>query len=206
MLHDVPATQPRPRFGLSRFLTNLRNNADMAGVSPQKSFLGFILAWVVFFGIMLFMPQPDGLTLQGKATLAVVVWASIIWVSEAIPVGITGVAIPMLLVLSGAVDKFPNAVSGFTSNAYFICMAAFIMAAIIQLAGIDKRIAITLLHKLRIRSANSTIMGLFGVNFILSIIVPGANPRGALLLPIVNGITNLFGDTPAERAVKKHIM
>ena len=89
MLHDAPATQPRPRFGLSRFLTNLHNNADMAGVSPQKSFLGFIFAWVVFFGIMLFMPQPDGLTLQGKATLAVVVWASIIWVSEAIPVGIT---------------------------------------------------------------------------------------------------------------------
>lgn len=206
MLQDSPSTTPCPRFGLARFLTTLWGNADMAGVSPKKSFLGFILAWVVFLGIILFMPQPEGLSQQGKATLAVVAWASIIWVSEAIPVGITGVAIPMLLTLSGAVDKFPKAVSGFTSNAYFICMIAFIMAAIIQVAGIDKRIAITLLHKLRIKSANSTIMGLFGVNFILSIIVPGANPRGALLLPIVNGITNLFGDTPAERAVKKHIM
>ena len=85
-------------------------------------------------------------------------------------------------------------------------MAAFIMAAIIQVAGIDRRIAISLLHKLRIKSANSTIMGLFGVNFILSIIVPGANPRGALLLPIIKGITNLFGDSPAEQAAKKHIM
>lgn len=190
----------------SGFLHTFRENAANTNSSATKSFIGFFLAWVVFFGIILLMPQPEGLSAAGKSTLAVVAWASIIWVSEAIPVGMTGISIPMLLILSGAVDKFPKAVTGFTSNAYFICMVAFIMAAIIQVAGIDRRIAVTLLHKLRIKSANSTIWGLFGVNFILSIIVPGANPRGALLLPIVNGITNLFGNSPEEQAAKKHIM
>ncbi len=206
MSQDTQALGMSRGSGFSRFLADFWANAASTGVSPRKSFIGFFLAWIVFFGIIFLMPLPEGLSPAGKATLAVVAWASVIWVSEAIPVGMTGIAIPMLLILSGAVEKFPQAVTGFTSNAYFICMIAFIMAAIIQVAGIDRRIAISLLHKLRIKSANSTIMGLFGVNFILSIIVPGANPRGALLLPIIKGITNLFGDSPAEQAAKKHIM
>ncbi len=124
------------------------------------------------------MPTPEGLTAAGKATMAVVAWACITWISEAVPVGVSGVTIPMLLVLSGAVEKFPKAVGGFTSTAAFICLVVFILAAIIQAAGIDRRIALTVLHKMRIKKVGGVIWSLFGVNFLLSLIVPGANPRG----------------------------
>lgn len=179
----------------ARFFDTCVANANITGSSSTKSFVGFLASWAAFLLILFAMPLPEGLTPAGKATMAVVAWACITWISEAMPVGITGIAIPMLLVLSRAVEKFPQSVGGFTSNAYFICMIAFILAAIIQVAGIDRRIAVSMLHKMRIKTANSTIWGLFGVNFILSIIVPGANPRGALLLPIITGITKLFGDT-----------
>lgn len=203
---DNTSISPASSNGVGGFWSNFYANLETTGIPAKKSIFGFILAWCAFFGILFLMPLPEGLSQAGKSTLAVVVWACVIWVSEAIPIGMTGVAIPMLLVLSGAVEKFPMAVRGFTSNAYFICMAAFIMAAIVQVANIDRRIAITLLHKLRIKTANSTILGLFGVNFILSIIVPGANPRGALLLPIIKGITDLFGGSKSEDNAKKHIM
>lgn len=179
---------------------------EQSGRSPKKTLLGFLLAWVAFFLILFVMPAPEGLTEAGKATLAVVTWACITWISEAVPVGITGVVIPMLLVLTKATPKFQQAVGGYTTTASFICLVAFIMAAVIQALHIDRRLAITILHKLRIKTAGGTVWGLFGVNFILSIIVPGANPRGALMLPIINGITRLFGDTPAEQAAKKHIV
>lgn len=47
---------------------------------------------------------------------------------------------------------------------------------------------------------------MFGANIVLSFIIPAANARAATLLPVVNGITNLFGDTPEERAGKKAIV
>lgn len=187
------------------FATFVKNVAD-SGRYPRKTLIGFFGAWTVFFLILFVMPTPAGLSPAGKATLAVVAWACITWISEAIPVGISGVIIPMLLVMSGAVAKYPQAVGGFTSTAAFICLVAFILAAIIQVAGLDRRIALTIMHKMNIKKVGGVIWSLFGVNFILSFMVPGANPRGALLLPLINGITRLFGDTPEEQAAKKHIV
>lgn len=188
------------------FFRQFIDNIAAAGQNPKKTLVGFFTSWAAFFLILLVMPTPEGLSAAGKATLAVVAWACITWISEAVPVGVSGVIIPMLLVLGGAVEKFPKAVGGFTSTAAFICLVAFILAAVIQAAGIDRRIALTVLHKMRTKKVGGIIWSFFGVNFILSLIVPGANPRGALLLPIINGINKMFGDTPEEQAAKKHIV
>jgi len=59
-----------------------------------------------FHLILWIFPRPDGLSEAGMAVLAVVVWASIMWVSEALPVGITGISVPTLLILTrGTVDR-----------------------------------------------------------------------------------------------------
>jgi sodium-dependent dicarboxylate transporter 2/3/5 len=188
------------------FLGRFRDNIVESGRSSTKAMAGFILAWAVYFAIYWLMPLPEGLTIQGKATLAVVVWASLMWIFEAMPVGITGMLIPMLLVMGGAVDKFPKAASGFTQPVVFLCLAAFIFAALMQAAGLDRRIAISLLHRVKVRTVNGVIWAMFGVNVILSFIIPAANARAATLLPVVNGITRLFGDTPEEQAGKKAIV
>ena len=198
------------------FIGNLLENIRLAGGSPGKTLGGFIVAWVMFFLILYdVLPIPevvgiDGsisqLTPAGKAVLAVVVWACIIWITEAMPVGITGIMIPMLLVLTGGVGKFPQAASGFTTPVAALCLAAFIFAAIMQAAGIDRRIALAMLRKAKVKEAGGVIWTMFGVNLVLSLIIPAANARAATLLPVVNGITRLFGDTPEERAAKKAIV
>ena len=192
--------------GATSFFGRFVENIAAAGQGPRKALIGFVLSWVAFFLIVFVMPTPEGLSPAGKATLAVVVWACITWVSEAVPVGITGVQIPMLLVMTGAVKSFGAAMNGFITGAAFICLAAFIMAAIIQAAGLDRRIALGILHKARVKTVNGVIWSFFGVNMVLSLIVPGANPRGALQLPLINGITRLLGDTPQEREAKKAIV
>ncbi len=197
------------------FLGNLIENVRLAGGSPGRTLGGFVAAWVAFFLILYVIPMPevagiDGtmsvLKPAGKAALAVVVWACIIWITEAMPVGVTGILIPMLLVMTGAVGKFPQAASGFTTPVAALCLAAFIFAAIMQAAGIDRRIAVGLLRKMKVKEAGGVIWSMFGVNLILSLIIPAANARAATLLPVVNGITRLFGDTPEERAAKKAIV
>ncbi len=188
------------------FFERVHDNIVESGHSPTKSIIGFVLAWSAFFLILWVMPLPDGLTVAGKATLAVVVWASIMWIFESMPVGITGLLIPMLLVLGGAVDKFPVAAGGFTTPVVFLCLAAFIFAALMQAAGLDRRIALSMLHMVKVKTVNGVIWAMFGANLLLSLIIPAANARAATLLPVVNGITRLFGDTPEEQAGKKAIV
>ena len=198
--------QPSSSVGRGSFLGNLFDNIQASGRSPAKSLIGFFLAWAAFFYILKVMPTPDGLTLAGQATLAVVVWACIMWITEAVPPGIAGILIPLLLVLGGAVDKFPKAASGFTTPVVFLCLAAFLFAAVMQVAGLDRRIALGLLHKLKAKSVNGVIWAMFAANMLLSLIIPAANARAATLLPVVNGITDMFGDTEEERAGKKAIV
>lgn len=187
-------------------LERLTSNIAAAERDPIKSLSGFALSWVAFFFVLYVMPTPAGLSPEGKATLAVVVWACITWVTECVPVGISGLMIPMLLVMTKAVPGLGAAVSGLNSNPALLTLVAFIVAAIIMTAGLDKRIALSILHYARIKTVNGVIWGMFAVNLILAMIIPGANPRGAILLPIMNGITSLLGDTPEERQAKKAIV
>lgn len=196
---------PVPGAGFS-FFGRFWSNIAESGRSPKKTLIGFFLAWTLFALILFVMPTPDGLSPAGKACLAVVVWACVIWVSEAVPVGISGILIPMLLILSGATGKFNVAVGGFISNAAFLCLIAFLLAAVIQAAGLDRRLALTLLHRAKVKTVNGIIWAMFGVNFVLALIIPGANPRAALQLPVIKGITDLLGDTPEERDAKKAIV
>ena len=173
---------------LGGVLARFRDNIAESGRNPKTTLIGFALAWGLFFLVAFALPTPKGLSPAGMACLAVVIWACVIWVSEAIPVGITGILIPMLLVMSGATKTFNQAVGGFISEAAFICLVAFILAAIIQAAGLDRRLALSLLHKAKVKTVNGVIWVLFGVGFVLAFIIPGANPRGALLLPVMKGI------------------
>ena len=194
------------QVGGASFLARWGGNIRESGRSPGKCACGFIVAWAAFFLILWVMPAPEGLSVAGKAALAVMVWACIMWITEAIPVGISGMLIPMLLVMSGAIDKFPQAASGYTTPVVFLCLAAFIFAAVMQAAGLDRRIALALLNKLKARTVNGVIWAMFAANMVLSLIIPAANARAATLLPVVNGITRMFGDTPEERAGKKAIV
>jgi sodium-dependent dicarboxylate transporter 2/3/5 len=193
------------RGGAGRFIAGFRDNIVDSGRNPVSTALGFAIAWALFFFVLYALPAPQGLSPAGKACMAVVIWACVIWISEAIPVGITGILIPMLLVMSGSTKTFNQAVGGFVTEAAFICLIAFLLAAIIQAAGLDRRLALSLLHKAKVKTVNGVIWVLFGVNFVLSLVIPGAVPRGAVLLPVMKGITDLLGDSPAEREAKKAI-
>jgi len=187
------------------FLQQFLANIATAGLPPNKTLIGFSIAWLLFF-LILGMPTPTGLSPAGKATLAVMAWACTMWVFEAIPVGISGLLIPMLLVMTDAVKPFPKAADGFTTPVVFLCLSAFIFAAIMQAAGLDRRIALSLLHSMKVKTVNGVIWAMFAVNMVLSLIIPAANARAATLLPVINGITNFFGDSPQERDGKKAIV
>ena len=56
---------------------------------------------------------------------------------------------------------------------------AFIFAAIMQVAGLDRRIALAMLRSFRARTVNGVIWAMFAVNMVLSLIIPAANARAS---------------------------
>jgi anion transporter len=168
--------------------------------------LGFAAAWLAFGCILFVFPKPQGLSAPAHATLAVVAWAAIVWMTEAIPVGVSGLAIPLLLVLSHSAPEFAKAAGGFATPVVFLCLSAFLFSAVMQAAGLDRRIALALLDRLRAKTANGVIWAMFLANVALSFVVPAANARAAALLPVTNGIVDLFGESKRERDARKAIV
>lgn len=187
------------------FVTNFKENIYNQGLSPRKAVIGFVLAWTAFFVIGWVLPAPEGLSQAGKLTLAVVAWASIMWVSEAMPVAVTGLCIPMLLLLSGVFEELPDAFSGFTTDVFYLIVVAVLFAAIIQLAGLDRRLALTILEKTKVTKVGGIVFSLFATVLALSFVIPAAAARSATLLPLVTGINNLFGDDEGGKSAKKTI-
>lgn len=178
----------------------------LVAASPLvRARFGFIAAWLAFGAILFVLPLPHGLSETGRATLAVMAWAATVWMTEVTPVAASGIAIPLLLVLSHAAPQFAAAAQGFSTPVVFLCLAAFVFSAVMQAAGLDRRIALYLLDTLRARTANGVIWAMFAANVMLSFVVPAANARAAALLPITNGIFKLFGESEPERRAKKAI-
>jgi solute carrier family 13 (sodium-dependent dicarboxylate transporter), member 2/3/5 len=198
------------------FFENLCANVTKSGRNPSRVIPGYLAAWAAFFLILRLMPAPSGLSVEGKAVLAVVVWASIMWVAEAMPVGITGISIPLLLVVTHAlpwtqkgnemVPPLATAFSGFTNDVVWLCLFAFMVGGMMQLMKLDRRIAMSILQRFRTSSVGKIVWGMYGINILLAFLVPAANARAAAMLPVVTGIANLLGDTPRERDAQKSII
>ncbi|MEG2172982.1 MAG: SLC13 family permease [Desulfovibrionaceae bacterium] len=190
----------------------MRENVQRNGRNPVRVYGGFCVAWGLFFLFWTVFPPFEGLSVQGMTVLGIVLWASIMWVSEAMPVGITGISVPTLLLISQAIpwknNKPPMEIifSGFTNHVIWLCLFAFMVGAVMQLLKLDKRIALGILSWLKASSVVRVIWGMFFVNIVLGFLVPAANARAATLMPVVQGICNLMGDTPAEREAKKAIV
>lgn len=198
------------------FLGSMINNIRESGKNPTRVLVGFFGAWFMFALILWVFPQPEGLSRSGMAVLAIVVWASIMWVSEALPVGITGISVPTLLILTEGipwvekkgklVPPMGTVFGGFTKHVVWLCLFAFLVGAIMQLLKLDRRIALGILDKIKASNVGRVIWGMFFVNIILAFLIPAANARAATLLPVVKGITNLLGDSPEEQEAKKAIV
>lgn len=157
----------------------------------KKELMGFIFSWIVFAAIITMVPTSDNLTQGGRAALAVMGWATTIWLSNGLPLAVSGLMIPVLLSLTGAATKIPEAFSGFTSNVTFLILGCFILAAIMQTTGLDRRIALNIVSRVK-PNVGSVLKGLIGAHLVTAVLVPATNARGALFLPIVQGLNSLF--------------
>ncbi len=161
----------------------------------SKRNIFFIVFAFSVVALIYFLPAPEGLSYNGKIMIGILLMGGILWVTEPIPLAVTGLLIiiiqPMLGVMP-AKDVF----SSFGNQAVFFLIGAFILAAALEKHGLHKRIALKLLSYFE-KSPKIFTLGIMSSCAFLSFIMPG-HGVAALFLPIVVSILIAMKITPRK--------
>jgi anion transporter len=152
---------------------------------------GLLAATAALIAILL-LPTPAGLPIAGHHMLAILAFAVILWMTEAVDYAVSAILIAVLMafllglapsvanpkVLLGTSGALTLAFGGFANTALVLVAAALFLAAAMTATGLDKRIALTILSR---------------VGFVIALMVPSTTARVACLVPITLGIIAAYG-------------
>ena len=116
-----------------------------------------------------------------KATLAMLVWMAVWWLTEATDIRVTAL-LPIALFPLFGVTSIKQAAAPYASDIIFLFLGGFIIAAAIQRWGLDRRVAITVLKKAG-NSPSRIIGGLMLAAAFLSAFISNTATT-AMMLPI----------------------
>jgi solute carrier family 13 (sodium-dependent dicarboxylate transporter), member 2/3/5 len=166
---------------------------------------GLLLAIVALIGVLL-LPTPESLPVAGHRMLAILVFAVIVWMTEALDYAVSAVVIAALMalllgfspnpanpkVLMGTSAGLTLAFSGFANTALVLVASALFLAVAMTATGLDKRIALNILARVGVETRN-VVIGTILVGFVIAFLVPSTTARVACLVPITLGIIAAFG-------------
>lgn len=190
------------------YSTSVPNGASANNVGFSKH-LGLWLAFAVLAVIVLAPVQP-GLSEAGQHMIGIMIFAVIIWASNAVSYPVSAGIIMALTALLigfspkpgtdatfGTVAAMKIALAGFSSPAFCLVGAALFLSAAMTKTGLDKRIALVILSKIGTTPAR-VVLGLILCGLVLSFFVPSTTARVACLVPIVIGMVRVFGLSPTS--------
>jgi anion transporter len=170
----------------------------------NKKWIYLIFAFACLFGIVWLTPPIEGLQPAGKASLAVAVFAIIIWVTQAVEDALSGLLIVFLLAVMKA-TKLAEAFSGYSNTALWLIIIGFIMAGCMEKSGLSKRIALLLLNAAK-GSAVKIYWAVAAVMLVMTFLVPSITARTLLMLPIILGIAVAFGAEQGKSNIVKALV
>ena len=102
-------------------------------------FLGILGALVV-----LFLPNPETLSIEAHRAAAIFVWMGIWWATEAVPIAITAL-IPLVFFPLLGVSSIESTAAPYANKNVFLFLGGFFLSIAIQKCNLHKRIALTVL-------------------------------------------------------------
>jgi sodium-dependent dicarboxylate transporter 2/3/5 len=164
------------------------DSVSASRIVPHKVII-IVTAFVLFFVIRTSLPLGDlpkeynvGSIRTG---LAILLLAAILWLSEALPLAITAILIPVAAALTGTLNV-ANSFSGFAHPLIFLFLGGFGLAAALSHQKLDQWLALRILTIGR-GSFHLTAIALFIVSALLSMWISNT-ATVALLLPVALGI------------------
>ncbi|HVR28049.1 MAG TPA: DASS family sodium-coupled anion symporter, partial [Thermoanaerobaculia bacterium] len=127
-------------------------------------------------------------THAGRATLAVMAWMAVWWLTEALPIPATAL-VPLAVFPLAGILPIGRAAAPYGSELIFLFMGGFVLALSMQRWGLDRRIALTTLRFVGTKPPN-VIGGFMLVTATLSMWVSNT-ATVAMMLPIALSVVDL---------------
>ncbi len=134
---------------------------------------------------------PPNLSAHGHTALALFAGIFVLYLTEAIPLAITSLAVVPLAVLMG-IETPRGALLGFASTSVYLIVGAFILAAAMVKSKLAERITYQIMKWVGTSTFKITL-GITMANIVLAFLVPSTTARVAILLPVCLGIIEVFG-------------
>jgi len=159
-------------------------------IEEWKERLGIPVAIIATL-LVWFMPAQQGLSVVGQKSLALFAGIFVLYLTEAIPLPITSLAVVPAAVLMGAAK--PNlALEGFASTSVYLIVGAFILATAMVKSKLADRITYYIMSVIGTSTVRITL-GITLANIVLAFLVPSSTARTAILLPVCLGIIATAG-------------
>ena len=190
----------------------------------ETSNKGYKPLWIVISFIVLVMilllPTSSSLPVMAKAALAILAFAVIMWVTEAVSYPVSATLILGLIILLlgfspvqqlseqlgqpksgnailkgsellGTNNALSLAFSGFSTSAVALVTAALFLAVAMQETNLHKRLALYVLSIVGNKTKN-IVIGAILVSIVLAFFVPSATARAGAVIPILLGMIAAF--------------
>jgi len=165
-----------------------------------------LVAGVVALVIVLLLPLPATLPPAGQRMLAILAFAVVVWLTEAVSYEASAIIITSLMafligtapsikdptVVYGTSTAITMALAGFANSALALVTGALFISAAMTVTGLDKRIALVTLSLIG-TTTRRILIGAVAVTIVLSLVVPSATARSACVVPIMIGVISAFG-------------
>ena len=170
-------------------MSNESKNSEKKSTAISRKNLSFIViafAIVAIFSITAYYEvTPSGLPPAGQVMIGILLMAAVLWITEAIPLAVTGLLIMIMQPLLGVISA-KDVFSSFGNEAVFFLIGAFILAAAIEKHGLHRRIALGFLSYFK-NNPRFFTLGIMSSCAFLSFVMP-EHGVAALFLPIITSI------------------
>ena len=153
-------------------------------VSNYKNYIFIIIAFLVLI-IFYYLPTPNGLSHDGQVMIGILIMAAILWITEPIPLAVTGL---LIMIIQPLLQIIPpeEVFSSFGNQAVFFLIGAFILAGAVEKHGLHRRIALKFLSQFE-KNPRLFTFGIMLSCAFLSFVMP-EHGVAAFFLPIVISI------------------
>ena len=153
----------------------------------KVAIIGF--AMLLFVLIRNWLPLDEAINDNDAASirtgLAILALAAVLWLSEAMPLALTAILVPVIASLTGVLDV-SDSFAGFAHPLIFLFLGSFGLAAALSKQGLDRWLAINIVSLGR-GNFQVTALALFMVSAALSMWITNT-ATVALMLPVALGI------------------
>ncbi|TCK04535.1 SLC13 family permease [Phorcysia thermohydrogeniphila] len=162
----------------------------------MKKGIAVAVAFFAFFATLLFFPTET----EVRKGLAILFFAAILWISEALPLPVTSLSIPLLASLLGVLDV-KSAFSSFAHPIIFLFFGGFALATALTKYKLDKFLAFKIVS-LSKGSLLWTSLSIFAATAFVSMWISNTSTT-AMMLPLALGIA---GAVSADKRLRSFLL